>query len=386
MRFFWKQYDAAFAEAPAAPPVDIAAIMARSGIKTEIDMPADIPAIHTQGVPAPPATAPESVPVETTAQPTPAAPPVATTPAPSPAPPPVQPAKAPEPVDWKKVLKQQPDTEVLKELGFDDKMLGFLHQWKNKGDVTKYLQALTTDYANMDAEQVMRHHLQQEYPELSADKLDKLYKIKVALPFKLDPDLFSESEVEDGKFLLELEANKQRQALVAKQQDFLLPPAPERNPEAALLQEQQEAQQAMTAFREEILSNPLAKEVLQQKKIVLGEGPDAFNYDIPDADDTLSVMWDTDKWIGSTFQVQPQPDGTEKLVPNVEKQIFLSLAAKDHKSLIRHLIQHGKALGAKEAIAPIENATPLIGTPSSQGGQMNDPVQALARMGQIVTG
>ena len=124
-------------------------------------------------------------------------------------------------LNWQEVLRnQQPDT-VLKELGFDDKMVSFLkdtkeldpkminffHHWKVNGNINEYLKELNTDYENMTSEEVMRHQLRREYPKASEKALNALYKKEIVEAYKLDPDNYTEEEVEMGKLLLEAKAD-----------------------------------------------------------------------------------------------------------------------------------------------------------------------------------
>jgi hypothetical protein len=150
---------------------------------------------------------------------------------------------------WQDAVKTQTPDEVLKALGYDDnlvsfinglkdvdpKMVGFLNTWKENGNVSGYLKELNTDYAEMPAEDVMRHQLRAEYPKASEAQLDVLYKKEIVEKYGLNS--YDEDEVNEGKLLLEAKAEKYRDDLVRQQQDRLLPQAPDKT--EAMLQEEQ---------------------------------------------------------------------------------------------------------------------------------------------------
>ena len=168
---------------------------------------------------------------------TPSTEPTAATPAPI--------AQEPTPVlTWQEVLKaQQPET-VFKELGYDEKVVGIsktlsenpkmaalFDQWINKGDLTPYLKAVTTDYSKMSSEQLMRHQLLEEYPDADEATINALYQRKVVKAYGLDSPY--EDEVAEGKLLLDADAKKARETLISKQQEFLTPKPQEPKADAA---------------------------------------------------------------------------------------------------------------------------------------------------------
>src|SRR6266700_2939434 len=200
-------------------PVNIASIMAKSGIKTDAD-PVEIPNIITETKKVEATQVP--VKVETTV-------PVAVAPAETPPPPtnpaPVQVQNIPEPIpevkplDWKEVLKSHnPDQgEVMKAIGLDEKMVGLFNTWRTTGDVRKYLEAVSTDYSKMTAEDVMKHYLQQKFPEFSNEDFQELYRAKVIEQYKLDPTMFEEKDIKLGKILLQADAKEIRENLMRQQ-------------------------------------------------------------------------------------------------------------------------------------------------------------------------
>lgn len=372
MSFQINRYFDAALETAAAPPVNIAEIMAKHGVKTETGTPETIPDIKIE---APQATVPSEPPkVETTA---PA--PTEQQPAPSPAPaaPAPVPTKVPEP-DWREALKKVPDTtEVLKAIGFDDKMVGFFNKWKSGESIQQYLEAITVDYSKMDATEVMKRQLMAKYPDWPAEDMEELYRMKVTEQYKLDPDLFSAEEVKRGKILLQADAKEVRDSMTAKQQEYIMSKPVERpNTQADEDRAAEEAEQkALTAYKTHIETDPLTKSLMASKILTIGEGEDSFNYEVPKPEEYLEVLTDSAKWKASLFD--------EKGNPILRKHFLLAAIAKDDVNFLKLLGDHYRKVGEKKAVMPIENVTPPIGTPSNGDTLPSSPAAALARGGVI---
>jgi hypothetical protein len=364
------------AVATGAPP-DVAALMAKSGVKTESD--SDIvPDLKieevkptTAAVATPPAPEPAK-PVETTAA---AAPPAAKV---EPAQAPVE-ASQPQPVDWKAELKKANHDEILKELGFDDKMVGFFNKWRTDGNIADYLRAVTVDYSKMTPEQLMKYQLEQEFPEFSPADLEELYQAKIIDAYKLNPDVFSETEVKRGKLMLTADAKRVRADLVQKQQEYILsakPPAPPVDTQAQ--QREAEIKELTDKYVRNLNTSPATKELLTNKKLVMGEGDNTFNYEIADPQSLINVLQNPDDYVRHVF--------TEDGTPLIEKQLFIAAAAIDHKGLTNELIKFGMSLGAKRAVEQMENAKKPTGELSTGDAATLTPVQALARSGILTYG
>lgn len=356
--------------------VNVAELMAKQGIKTDGDFQVEIPSINTEEkkeevkVEEPPKT--ETVQVEAKQEPVPADPPKQE--------PVVQPAPKPVEVDWKDVLKQQPEVDVYKHLGLDEKMINFLSRWKGGEDLTDYLNAATMDYTKMSPDEIMRRYYQKEFSGLSGEDFEEVYKMKVTEYFKLDPDIFDEKEVRRGKLLLNYEADKIRQDLIKKQQELLFskPPTPEPpQHEAEARKLEAERQQAAVEYKGLIEKDAFTQELLNKKLMTIGDGEEAFNYEVAAPQEYLDVLFDPAKWSAKIFNA----DGT----PNVRKQILMAAIANDDTSFLTNYAKHHQKIGAKRAIEPIENASPTIGTTSNEGAPL-DPAAALAKAGIITSG
>jgi hypothetical protein len=389
-------------DAPEQPsaPTSVAAIMATKGVITTPDSTVEVPSINTEKQEET-TTAQEPAPVETTneasngdtvnqeSQKPPTEPVQETT---------LQVEETPKTVvpTWQEVLKQQQPDVIIKELGYDvgavalakeiqenKQMLAFYEHWKSNGDVQAYLKELTTDYNKMAAEEVMRHQLRAEYPKASEQQLDILYRKKVVEAYKLNPDLFDESEVEEGKMLLEAEAEKYRDTMVAKQQEYLLPKPPE--PKSQVEPVEDTGQQELEVFKSLVNDHSLTKSVFANKSIAIGEGEDAFKYPIQNPETVTDLLFDSQKWAENLYDIQKSPSGEVKYIPNVEKQLLVATFAKDPKGFIREIAKHYKSLGGKAALDPIENASLPDGSkPSKSEVTYSNPAEALAKKGRLV--
>lgn len=398
MNIFKKFYniDAPSEVSPAGP--SIAAMAAKAGVLKQPGESGAMPSINNTEKKETPTTA--TVPPATATDTTPAEQAKTESPSPKVDPKTEQPQIAtPEKVQtWQEVLKnQQPDT-ILKELGYgeklvdflkenkdlDPKVLGFVKHWKsNDGNVEPYLRALTTDFSKMSPEDVMKHQLQIQNPELDAKQLDRLYKLKVIDRYKLDSQLYSEEEVEDGRVELAVDVKPIRAQLSEQQQNYLFP-KPEPKTEVPNNTAQQQQQESEAAFRAAFTNDPYIKDIVANKKITIGEGTDAFSHEV-NADSIMKIMLDADTWANKMLTKQQNPDGSTQWVPNARKQALIGAILDDEEGFFRGLATHYKSLGGQAAIAPIENAKPPIaGEPAKAEVKEASPAAAAAKRGRLV--
>lgn len=301
---------------------------------------------------------------------------------------------------WQEVLKSQQPNEVLKELGFDDKTVqltqklkGFekidffynlIHEWETKGDLTGYLKELTTDYAKMQPEEVMRHQLRLEYPKASEKQLDILFKNEVIKAYNLDSE--DPDEVEEGKLLLEAKADKFRDTLIDGQKKKLFPDVPEaKAPEPDLTE--QRRQEDYDKYKTAVLESDYTKDVFNNKRITVGKGKNAFNYPV-EPEEVQNLLFDNEAWFDNIFDVERNTDGTIKSYkPKTEKQILISAFAKDPQKFLKEYAKHFESLGGEKAIESIDNAKPAkIPVPSNIEGAPKSVAEAMAKKGRLVTG
>jgi hypothetical protein len=282
------------------------------------------------------------------------------------------------------VLKNnQPDT-ILKALGFDDekaqfvselkdadpKLVAIMQAYKN-GNLGDYVRELATDYQKMSAEDLMRHQLRLEYPKASAAAFEALYEAEVTDRYKLDPDTYTEAEVERGKLLLEAKADKYRDDFTAKQEKYLLPakPEPKATVDAVVDNTAETQRQQIEAYRKDLSETPYAKDIFANKKITLGEGDEKFSYPVePNA--LIDILTDGKKWAETMWNT----DGT----PKTEHQLAVAAFAQDSKKFLNEYAKHLKAIGAKEVIDPIDNAS--VPDKSTASKSETQPITAAANL------
>jgi hypothetical protein len=364
-------------------PVNIAAMMAKEGLKTD-DSPVFIPVQNTTPAPeAPPAPAASQEPAKTetvTQVPAPETPKEAAQAAPPPMPEP-RPAQIAAP-DWRELIKQQPESEVWKHFGLDEKMINFLTRWKGGEDLKDYLEAVSVDYSKMSSEEVLRRHLMKDFGGLSAEDFEEVYKMKVIEQYKLDSDVFDEKDVRRGKILLNADADRVRQEFIRNQQNLLLskPLLPDTSAadEAARVEQEQRTQQVQD-YHNHVTGNAYTKELLSTNLLKIGDGDKAFNLEVSKPDELLGLLYDPAKWAQKLWN----DDGT----PNVRKQLVIAAVANDDTAFFNNLIKHYEMLGAKNVADKITNASePAIGTSAMGNAESNNPIAQLAKFGMISSG
>lgn len=286
-------------------------------------------------------------------------------------------------VSWQEVLKkQQPQSDaILKELGFDDKLVGFINHWKNNGDVTAYLRELTTDYTKMPAEEVMKHQLKLEYPNASERAIEVLYEEEVLNKYKLTDD-FSEDEQERGRLLLDAKSEKYRNELVNNQQKYLIPKPAEPQPPSVDPQVEMTSKMLETN-RSSVVNSPFYQQVISNNKLTIGEGEEAFNFPV-DANELPNIIYDPIKFVENMFEVSQGQNGEINLKADPRKQLLVAAVAKYGEQIFVEYAKHHKAIGSKKAIDPIENPSqPNKSTPTQSEAPPKSAAEAMARHGKL---
>lgn len=363
--------------------VNVAELLAKQGIKTDDNNSAVIPNVEINKEVREEEPKPTEQKVETTDKPVVAEASAPELPKLDPVIKPVAEAEPTKPVeiDWKEVLKKQPEVEILKAVGLDEKMINFLTRWKGGEDLKDYLEAASTDYSKMSAEEIMRRYYQREFSSVSPEDFEEIYRMKVIEQFKLDSDVFDEKDVRRGKLMLNYEADKIRQQFAAKQQELLFSKPPEAQPsieDQQAIAAEAEQQRATAEYKELIEKDAFTQELLNKKLMTVGDGEEAFNYEVSQPQSLLDVIFDPKKWASSLYDANGKP--------NVRKHMLLAAIASDDVSFLNNYAKHHQRLGAKRAIEPIENASPPSGLPSKGEELPSDPAAALAKAGIITSG
>ena len=289
------------------------------------------------------------------------------------------------------VLRQQQPDFILRELGYDDdkigfiqelkdldpKMVNFLNLWKSNGDVTGYLKELSTDYSKMPVEEVMRHQLRQEYPQATERQLELLFKKEVIDAYGIDPDVYSEEEVEAGRELLEAKAAKFRSSLIEKQQSLLLPEAPQ------MQSQYDDGAEYLEIYKENVNNSSFTRNMYSTGQISVGEGESKFNFSV-NPNEVTDLLYDSDKWSDTLFEKYKDDKGRDVVIPNVEHQMLVATVAKYGKSFINALAKHYISIGAKQVIDPIDNPSQIGGsTPSKSSPEPTSIAAIMAKRGMV---
>jgi len=310
--------------------------------------------------------------------------------------------KIPVPSFKEQLAKAQPN-EVLKELGFneqvidfikdvkelDPKMVAFFNTWKTNGDVTGYLREMTTDYSKMSAEQVMRHQIRLDYPKANERQLEALYRKEVVELYDLDsedPDI-----KEAGENLLEAKADRYRDSFIEKQNEKLLPKAPEAK--AAEPDKEQENRQAeisknFEAYKQTVNESQFAKDIIANRAFSFGEGEEKLNFKI-EPQDVFDVLYNPANWRDAMWDVKKDEQGNViSSTPKIEHQLLVSMVAKYGTKVFDDLQTHFKSIGAKSIVIPLENAKDekVSLTSADQVPAGSSPAAHMAKGGRINSG
>lgn len=309
--------------------------------------------------------------------------------------------EVPQPkLSLQEVLKQQPETEVLKALGFGDDEMEILNELKNyenkkyfsqflkalkEGKGTEYMKEWNTDYAKMPAENVMKHLIRQQYPKASDKAIDALYKKEVIEKYNLDS--LDDEQKEEGMLLLEAVADKHRDEFVTNQKTYLTPkPSEQKSVAQPDNSEALRKQQEFEVFQSSINNDPYTKDIETTGKLTLGEGDDKFKFTVEPA--TLKkILYDPDLWAEKLFKATTKADGSKIYEPDVKKQMVVAAYLQYGDDFLKEYANHYKSLGGSQITDKLENAKPKEVDKSSKSVvQPDTPAAVLAKGGKMTSG
>jgi hypothetical protein len=265
--------------------------------------------------------------------------------------------------DWKEQLKKSDPKEILKELGYDEFVADFAEFRKNGGDAYKFLEAKAFDWNNVSHTDLVFDELKLQYPNLSDDKIEKLYQSRYK-----QTDFASDEDREVGLIQLEADAELVRQKRIQEQQQFRIPEVSKPQEvdnqlqyaeQERLLAEQQ--QQVLQFFRE----HDATKSLLESKRVAIDLGDNGkFNFNIDKPENLMAVALDGEKW-QRAISVNPQEADPAKLIPDVAKLQKIALVALN-PNYEKDLVNYGKSLGLKAIIEEGQNARRPVGSAPAQ--------------------
>lgn len=283
--------------------------------------------------------------------------------------------------DWKEQLKKSDPKEILKELGYDDFVADFAEFRKNGGDAYKFLEAKAFDWNNVSHTDLVFDELKLQYPNLSDDKIEKLYQARYK-----QTEFAADEDREVGLIQLEADAELVRQKRIQEQQQFRIPevsrPQEVDNQlqyaeQERLLAEQQ--QQVLQFFRE----HDATKSLLESKRVAIDLGDNGrFNFNIDKPENLMAVALDGEKW-QRAISVNPQEADPAKLIPDVAKLQKIALVALN-PNYEKDLVNYGKSLGLKAIIEEGQNARRPVGSvPAQPNESLGEAFGSRAKMGTI---
>jgi hypothetical protein len=283
--------------------------------------------------------------------------------------------------DWREELKKSDPKEILKELGYDEFVADFAEFRKNGGDAYKFLEAKAFDWNNVSHTDLVFDELKLQYPNLSDDKIEKLYQARYK-----QTEFAADEDKEVGLIQLEADAELVRQKRIYEQQQFRIPevsrPQEVDNQlqyaeQERLLAEQQ--QQVLQFFRE----HDATKSLIESKRVAIDLGDNGkFNFNIDKPENLMAVALDGEKW-QRAISVNPQEADPAKLIPDVAKLQKIALVALN-PNYEKDLVNYGKSLGLKAIIEEGQNARRPVGSaPAQPNESLGEAFGSRAKLGTI---
>ncbi len=332
-----------------------------------------IPAEPTPPADTPPADVPPTIPPAD-------APPAAATPADTPPEPTPEPTPAPvvATVDWKAEMKKADKVEVLKEIGVDETLIKAIQTLENEGSLQSFFEVMTTDFKNMSDTELAMYDLKKAYPKATPEELQDLYEGKVVDKYKLDRDIY---KVEDrdariGLTELKVDMAAKREAYMKQQAEFQPKP---KAVDPAIAEAEQQNLREYEQWQNTVTTSEATKSLTQSKKVVMGEGENAYNFEVTDKDAELIVSAATKP--GILFDLCKDETGK----PNLEHFYAVVNYAKNRKSVEAGLTNNGITLGKLAAFKEKANAEEPGSTPPPPSVPQK-PAAALASQGKVTAG
>lgn len=273
----------------------------------------------------------------------------------------IEPTKEAPPIepDWRELVQKQDRKEVYKFLDIDEKSLAISQELaddefvaklltyrRENGNLTPFIEAATKDWNNVSHLELLRDDLKRQYPNLSNDKFEKLAKAEIDKRFILEEGA-DEEEVELANIRLETEAEKVRQKRKEEQKLFLDSVKPVDRTQAQQQAEQERIlaeQKEFEKFKNLVDFNPSNIKLQSEKKIVLGEKENSFNYTV-NPESIKEKTFDTNKFYNLFWGNQ---NGTQTF--DADRWNRVVAYAENPQTFESALINHGISLGQKEIV------------------------------------
>lgn len=226
----------------------------------------------------------------------------------------------------------------------DDYIKNAVEYYNKTGSLTPYLEATSVNYGEMSDEKIMRRELEQANPTLSAKAIERLYTRDIVNKYSLDEDKYDMEEVELGKELLKADAAKLRDKFVDEQKNFTEPEIKETEDNETVDNTEQ-----MEKWAESVNSNDFTKDVLENKRILIGYNDEKFSYEVENPEELQAMTVDNNKFFALFKDDQGQVD--------FDKWYRVLAYASDPEVYDSSLIAHGQELGQEKVVSDLKNPT-----------------------------
>ena len=226
----------------------------------------------------------------------------------------------------------------------DDYIKNAVEYYNKTGSLTPYLEATSVNYGEMSDEKIMRRELEQANPTLSAKAIERLYTRDIVNKYSLDEDKYDMEEVELGKELLKADATKLRDKFVDEQKNFTEPEIKETEDNETVDNTEQ-----MEKWAESVNSNDFTKDVLENKRILIGYNDEKFSYEVENPEELQAMTVDNNKFFALFKDDQGQVD--------FDKWYRVLAYASDPEVYDSSLIAHGQEIGQEKVVSDLKNPT-----------------------------
>jgi hypothetical protein len=230
-------------------------------------------------------------------------------------------------------LKGKPVVDDPELIPDDDFLKNFVKTYKRNGDVTAYLEAMTTDYDKMSAEQIVKYEVRKANPGLSDRLIQRKVNDYMRQNFGFQDEFESEEDEADFQELLRVYADQKKAELKENQKKFQIP---ERKEQVV------EDDGAVERFTQFVEDHPTTKSVADGKKVAFGD----FNFQV-DPQELKEAAIDSSKFFTLFSNERGEID--------LDKYYKVTAFAKDPNTFLKAYTAHELAKAKIEWLRELKN-------------------------------
>ena len=228
-------------------------------------------------------------------------------------------------------LKGRPYVEDPELVPDDDFLKGFIKTYKRGGNAAAYLEAMTTDFSKMSAEEIVKYEVRKSNPGLPEKFIQRKVDDFLKKEFGIMPEYDSDEDEAYAKELLRIHTEKKRAEFEEDRKKYQIP---ERK-------QQEDVQEQIDAFNKSILENQVTKGVMEGKRVTFED----FNYQV-EPDLLVGAALDSAKFF-NLFNRDGQPD--------LDKFYKVTAFAKDPEQFLKAYTAHSLAKAKIEWLKELKN-------------------------------